>query len=421
MGRKADAEKQLAKDTEQAMTKIEEAARKQFERDQAEAEARLGKWVHQPETGYYYNAVHRWALAAPVARVALTREPAAARGQRAAPLPARRRPGTTMPPHLARSGRPLPPSAPPPGRWYYDYKTKWYYGGEPPTWTQQPPLTAAARFENLPKEGGPAALEEQQPAAAAAGAARPGPSGSAAAGGSGSSSSSAAAAAAAGPGAKVVKRVIQLPSHPQATIGGYQLPAAGKVGGAKGVGHSAAGGDAAAATAAAKRKREEEAAKGKGKVGGAAARLRACAASAQGVLLPGPGPAVSRATERPPPPPLPAGAAHQGGGRVHGAARGGAAAGAAADDDHVRAQLMIGAGVCVWVGLVSGCVSFVRVRASRLASPWKQRSPTADTNPAPDCLRQSRAQGQCRALRTSCRTMKAPPALSRTPRWRVKR
>ncbi len=133
-------------------------------------------------------------------------------------------------------------------------------------------MTAAARFENLPKEGGPAALEQQQqqrqPAAAAAGAPRPGPSGSAA-----------AAAAAAGPGAKVVKRVIQLPSHPQAAIGGYQLPSAGKVGGAKGVGHSATGADAAAgAAAAAKRKREEGDAKAKGQVGGrcAAALLARC-------------------------------------------------------------------------------------------------------------------------------------------------
>jgi hypothetical protein len=166
-------------------------------------------------------------------------------------------------PHLRRH-HPPPPLLP--ARWYFDYKTKWYYGGEPTTWTQQPGLDPAARFEHGEKEGGPAALEELRPAAAAAAAAGPG----SAVGGS----AAAAAAAAAGPGARVVRRVIQLPSHPLAAAGGYQLPSAGRVGGAKGVGHSAAGGEGAAAAAAAKRKREEETAKAKGKVRAAAACKR---------------------------------------------------------------------------------------------------------------------------------------------------
>ncbi len=59
MGKKAEREKQQEKDTAAAMVKIEAAAAKQFEKDQAAAEATVGKWVHKPETGYYYNEVQR--------------------------------------------------------------------------------------------------------------------------------------------------------------------------------------------------------------------------------------------------------------------------------------------------------------------------------------------------------------------------
>ncbi len=60
MGKKAEREKQVEADTKVAMVKIEEAARKQFEKDQQAAEAAVGKWLYKPETGYYYNDVQRW-------------------------------------------------------------------------------------------------------------------------------------------------------------------------------------------------------------------------------------------------------------------------------------------------------------------------------------------------------------------------
>ena len=41
-------------------------------------------------------------------------------------------------------------------RWYFDPKTDWYYGGEPPEWTQAPPgLPDSAKFGVAPHEGGP--------------------------------------------------------------------------------------------------------------------------------------------------------------------------------------------------------------------------------------------------------------------------
>lgn len=103
-------------------------------------------------------------------------------------------------------------------------------------WTQKPGLPSAALFGAAPHDGGPVA----QPAAA--GPAAPGSSGgtAAAAGGGKVSAQDAAAAAAAATGQKVVvrKTVMQLPSHPQAAIGGHQMPTSGRIGGAKGVGAS---------------------------------------------------------------------------------------------------------------------------------------------------------------------------------------
>lgn len=114
-------------------------------------------------------------------------------------------------------------------RWYYDHKTGWYYGGDPVEWTQTPSIPSAAMFGVAPHEGGSA------PAAAAAAGGK-----AAAAAGSkaGSSSSQPAATAAGAAGAKVVKKVVQLPSHPQAGVGGHQMPVSGRIGGAKGVGSS---------------------------------------------------------------------------------------------------------------------------------------------------------------------------------------
>lgn len=43
-------------------------------------------------------------------------------------------------------------------RWYYDDKSGFYYGGEPPGWTQQPAIPDGARFEKLHKDAGSGAL-----------------------------------------------------------------------------------------------------------------------------------------------------------------------------------------------------------------------------------------------------------------------
>jgi len=112
-----------------------------------------------------------------------------------------------------------------PLRWYYDHKTSWYYGGEPLAWTQTPSMPSAALFGTASHEGGPAAgtgsASVQQGNRNSTGAA-----------------AAAAAAAAAGPAVKVVRKVVQLPAHPQAAIGGHQMPVEGRIGGAKGVGAS---------------------------------------------------------------------------------------------------------------------------------------------------------------------------------------
>jgi hypothetical protein len=59
MSKKADAEKQQQEHAVASMDKIEAAARKQYEADQAAAQAQAGKWVWHEGSGYYYNATHR--------------------------------------------------------------------------------------------------------------------------------------------------------------------------------------------------------------------------------------------------------------------------------------------------------------------------------------------------------------------------
>lgn len=59
MSKKADAEKQEKERTAATLDSIEAAARKQFEADQAAAEAQAGKWVWNESSGYYYNAMYR--------------------------------------------------------------------------------------------------------------------------------------------------------------------------------------------------------------------------------------------------------------------------------------------------------------------------------------------------------------------------
>eukprot|EP00879_Flechtneria_rotunda_P014400 GHRR01015047.1.p1 GENE.GHRR01015047.1~~GHRR01015047.1.p1 ORF type:complete len:235 (+),score=81.12 GHRR01015047.1:149-853(+) len=175
MSRRADAEKSEKARAAATMDSIEQAARKQYEADQQAAQEQAGKWVWNEGSGYYYNAKHNW---------------------------------------------------------YYDHKAQWYYGGNPPAWTQTPSIPSAANFGAAPHEGG------NVPQKAAAAGAGPGP-GSRAAAGPPSNSSQAAETAASGPNVKVIKKVVQLPSHPLATTGGHQMPVSGRIGGAKGVGSSA--------------------------------------------------------------------------------------------------------------------------------------------------------------------------------------
>lgn len=135
-------------------------------------------------------------------------------------------------------------------RWYFDVKTSYYYGGEPVAWTQQPGIPSAAMFGVAPFEGGDAAAQAAAKAAAAAAASKAG-------GGAAASSKPAAAGAAAdGQGVRVVKKVVQLPSHPLSGVGGHAMPVSGRIGGAKGVGiadpAAAAAADAQKVSAAAK-------------------------------------------------------------------------------------------------------------------------------------------------------------------------
>ncbi|GIM07321.1 hypothetical protein Vretimale_11475 [Volvox reticuliferus] len=129
-------------------------------------------------------------------------------------------------------------------RWYYDPKTQWYYGGEPtPEWSQSPPLPAAAMFGVAPHEGGPVAKGTA---------------------GAGAAAASGAVTSGRLDGlpmiTKTVQRVVAVPKHPLADVGGYKAPTTGRIGGHMGAGTEIEGGDGGAA----KRKREEHQAKGGG-------------------------------------------------------------------------------------------------------------------------------------------------------------
>ncbi|KAL3138161.1 hypothetical protein ABBQ38_005388 [Trebouxia sp. C0009 RCD-2024] len=99
-------------------------------------------------------------------------------------------------------------------RWYYDTATSMYYGGEPATWTKVPDLPDDAKYEAM-----------------AAPAAVTGPGGQ----DMGPSTSGRLAGAPQG-----VKRK-STAAHPLTDIGGYKMPTTGRIGGAKGIGASAAG------------------------------------------------------------------------------------------------------------------------------------------------------------------------------------
>ncbi|KXZ54557.1 hypothetical protein GPECTOR_4g622 [Gonium pectorale] len=134
-------------------------------------------------------------------------------------------------------------------RWYYDPKTQWYYGGEPtPEWSQEPPIPAAARFGVAQHAGGP--VPQGQGQQGAGGAAAAGSEGGAGAGKEGLPFVT-----------KKVQRVVAIPKHPLAALGGHQAPTTGKVGGGMGAGVVLESGEA---DVGAKRKRED----GKGGAGG---------------------------------------------------------------------------------------------------------------------------------------------------------
>lgn len=120
-------------------------------------------------------------------------------------------------------------------RWYYDEKTKYYYGGEPPAWTVSPDIPEPALFGSAPHEGGPvpyAAYRKPKTTSAPEPALKQRPPAHTIAD-------------------ETVTKVIDLPQHPLANAGGYQMPLAGRVGAAKGVGGQAGN------TKVAKRSRSE--------------------------------------------------------------------------------------------------------------------------------------------------------------------
>ncbi|GLC33440.1 hypothetical protein PLESTB_000075900 [Pleodorina starrii] len=140
-------------------------------------------------------------------------------------------------------------------RWYYDPKTQWYYGGEPtPEWSQSPPLPADSMFGVAPHEGGPV------PQGAAGSAAATGASGG---GASGSGRPEGLPVV-----TKTIQRVVAVPKHPLADLGGHRAPTTGRVGGAMGAGMVVESGGA---DPGAKRKREDQLkGAGAGSKGGAA-------------------------------------------------------------------------------------------------------------------------------------------------------
>lgn len=115
MRKKADDDKRHESEMASTMGKIEAQAQRRFEEDQrAEQEHRrraLGTWELKMETGYHYNAVHRY---------------------------------------------------------YRDPTTGMYYGGDPPEWTSVPDIPNEARYEVMAGTVPPAAPARAAPAAAAA-------------------------------------------------------------------------------------------------------------------------------------------------------------------------------------------------------------------------------------------------------------
>ena len=231
MAKQADADRAAERDLKHALGGIEAAAAAKFAADaeaakRAEHEAAVraaeaaGAWEWDAGSGYYYNERHRW---------------------------------------------------------YFDPKTRWYYGGDPVAWAQDPgeaALPAAARFGTAPHVGGPELPFRRKEVAAAAASGSGSGAAAAAAARAGAGTSGSGASGSGGGGAiavQTVKKVVALPAHPQALIGGHQLHhVSGRIGGAKGVGvgvggGAAAGGAAAAADDGAKRKRDAAAG---GKAGG---------------------------------------------------------------------------------------------------------------------------------------------------------
>ncbi|CAD7703735.1 unnamed protein product [Ostreobium quekettii] len=117
-------------------------------------------------------------------------------------------------------------------RHYYDPKSGWYYGGDPPQWTQQPNIPEACRF------GGTCQSCWQLGQAGGTGAGD--------ALGTGRSAS-------ADPAQLYEERTVKVvvPSHPLAQLGGHGMPSGGKVGAAKNL-------VAVEPKASKKREREEE-------------------------------------------------------------------------------------------------------------------------------------------------------------------
>ncbi|KAL4519555.1 hypothetical protein Ndes2526B_g01859 [Nannochloris sp. 'desiccata'] len=168
MRQRSDREEKDRVSNERAMANIEAAAKRQYEADKAaETEHRqaqlLGKWELHSDSGYYYNAVHRW---------------------------------------------------------YYDRKTKMYYGGEPADWTNNPKIPQEAYY------GASSTATKPKPPPP------PPPPLLSSAGGAAARNAvtSNRIPHTVLPGMKIVH------AHPQAGVGGYQMPEVGKIGGAKGIG-----------------------------------------------------------------------------------------------------------------------------------------------------------------------------------------
>jgi WW domain-binding protein 4 len=133
-------------------------------------------------------------------------------------------------------------------RWYYDPKSKMYYGGEPsPDWTNTPGIPYQARFEvATEKLGGQPIGNNSAPGLVIS---------KSLVGGGGGSSTTASA------GVRIGGEI--QPLHPLAGVGGSQMPSAGRIGGAKGVGSltTSIGDESGRSTKegiAVKRKRDEE-------------------------------------------------------------------------------------------------------------------------------------------------------------------